>query len=221
VTLVTVVSPDINIGQIGRIIDFAKSNVPTVKGIHFQPLAYFGRYPIIPGNENRTVLPDLLREIERQTKRQLTVDNFIPTSCTNVHCDVKSMSVVMEDGSLFPLTHRALGPPKDTCCIAKRTRREISDLWRFIEEGAGDGGSEGSWDEFIQRAKSSYLTISSMPFQDAWSVETERLRGCCIHQVTLDGRLIPFCLYNINSMSGGTLYKQGILDKYGARAERA
>jgi 7,8-dihydro-6-hydroxymethylpterin dimethyltransferase len=129
VTLVTVVTPDINLHQVGPIIEFAKKNVPTVKGIHFQPLSYFGRYPIIPQDENRTVLPDLLKEIERQTKGELRVDNFIPTSCTNVHSDVKAMYIIMEDGSLFPLTHRAMGPPKDTCCVATKTRKEISDLW--------------------------------------------------------------------------------------------
>ncbi|MGD0817217.1 MAG: radical SAM (seleno)protein TrsS [Methanomassiliicoccales archaeon] len=219
VTLVTVVSPDINIGQIGAIIDFAKKNVPVVKGVHFQPLSFFGRYPIFPTDANRTVLPDLLKEIEHQTKGELTVDNFVPTSCTNVHCDVKSMSVIMEDGSLFPLTHRALGPPKDTCCIATKTRKEISDLWRYIEESASGDSKEdaGTWDEFIQRAKTSYLTISSMPFQDVWNVETERLRGCCIHNVTPDGKLIPFCLYNISSVHGNTLYRQKILEKYGTR----
>ena len=191
--------------------------MPTIKGVHFQPLAYFGRYPIVPTDENRTVLPDLLKEIEKQTNRELTVDNFIPTSCTNVHCDVKSMSVIMEDGSLFPLTHRAMGPPKDTCCIATKTRKEISDLWRFIEESTGGDSADekGSWDEFIQRAKTSYLTISSMPFQDVWNVETERLRGCCIHAVTPDGKLIPFCLYNINSVHGNTLYRKKVLEKYG------
>ena len=216
VTLVTVVSPDININQIGQLIDFAKQNVPTIKGIHFQPLSYFGRYPIIPQDDNRTVLPDLLVEIEKQTKGQLRVDNFIPTSCTNVHCDVKSMSVILEDGSLFPLTHRSMGPPKDTCCVASKTRQEISDLWRFVDESmeSGKEAEPGSWDEFIQRAKSNYLTISSMPFQDVWNVETERLRGCCIHTVTPDGRLIPFCLFNINSVHGKTLYRHEILEKY-------
>ena len=217
VTLVTVVSPDINLNQIGQISDFAKKNVPTIKGVHFQPLSYFGRYPIVPQDENRTVLPDLLVEIEKQTKGQLRVDNFIPTSCTNVHCDIKSMSVVLEDGSLFPLTHRSMGPPKDTCCIASKTRQEVSDLWRFVDESMDSDNKKdpepGSWDEFIQRAKSNYLTISSMPFQDVWNVETERLRGCCIHTITPDGRLIPFCLFNINSVHGQTLYRNEVFGK--------
>jgi len=38
ITLVVVVSPNINQDRIGEIIQFAKSKIPTVKGIHFQPL---------------------------------------------------------------------------------------------------------------------------------------------------------------------------------------
>ncbi len=217
VTLVTVVSPGINLHQVGDVINFAKKWIPTVKGIHFQPLSYFGRYPIVPKDEDRVVLPDLLKEIEKQTNGELRADNFIPTSCANVHCDAKSMSILMEDGSLFPLTQRALGPPRETKDVASKTRKEICDLWRYIEESIGTAGQDdldGTWLGFIERAKSRYLTVSSMPFQDVWNVETERLRNCCIHTVTPDGRLIPFCLFNINSLNGGTLYRHEIFSKF-------
>jgi len=216
ITLVVVVSPNINQDRIGEIIQFAKSKIPTVKGIHFQPLSYFGRYPIDPDDKDRITIPDLLREIEIQTKGELRADNFIPTSCANVHCDAKSMSVLMEDGSLFPMTHRAMGPPRDTKEVATKTRKEISDLWRFIDEAFEEQpAEENSWAEFIQRAKTNYLTISTMAFQDAWTVETERLCNCCIHTVTPDGKLIPFCLFNINSKNGKTLYRHEIWSKFG------
>ena len=216
ITLVTVVSPNINQDRIGEVIQFAKKWIPTVKGIHFQPLSYFGRYPIDPSNDDRITIPDLLREIEKQTNGELRADNFIPTSCSNVHCDAKSMSVLMEDGSLFPMTHRAMGPPKDTTQIAEKTRKEISDLWRFIDEAFDEGEKEeNSWGAFIERAKTNYLSVSTMAFQDAWTVETERLCNCCIHTVTPDGKLIPFCLFNINSKSGKTIYRHEMWSKYG------
>lgn len=216
ITLVTVVSPNINQDKVGEVIQFAKKWIPTVKGVHFQPLSYFGRYPIDPSNDDRITIPDLLREIERQTNGELRADNFIPTSCSNVHCDAKSMSVLMEDGSLFPMTHRAMGPPRDTRQIAEKTRKEISDLWRFIDESLDDSVKEdNSWGSFIERAKTNYLTVSTMAFQDAWTVETERLCNCCIHTVTPDGKLIPFCLFNINSKSGKTLYRHEMWSKYG------
>jgi hypothetical protein len=46
-----------------------------------------------------------------------------------------------------------------------------------------------------------------MAFQDCWTLDLERLKGCCIHEVSPDGRLIPFCAYNLTSMGGETLYR--------------
>lgn len=221
VTLVCVVAPGINLHQVGDVIQFAKKWIPTVKGIHFQPLSYFGRYPKVPEDEDRVVLPDLLREIEKQTDGEIRFDSFIPTSCANVHCDAKSMSVLLEDGSLLPLTTRALGPPRDTKNVATKTRKEICDLWRYIEESVSTSSEEeldGTWLGFIERAKTKYLTISAMPFQDVWTVEAERLQGCCIHTVTPDGKLIPFCLFNINSLDGKTLYRHKVFSNFAVQS---
>ena len=66
VTLVSIISPDINLHQIGDLIKFAKKNVPTVKGT--LPTSQLLRaVPHRPQDVNRTVLPDLLVEIEKQT----------------------------------------------------------------------------------------------------------------------------------------------------------
>ena len=210
VTLVVTVSPDINLDHVGKMIEFAAQNVPTVKGVHFQPITYFGRYPVDPTDDNRVLLPDLAMEIEKQTKGMLRRDNFMPTSCANVHCDMKSLSIVMPDGSLFPLTTMALGPPTKTDSVADKTRGEISSLWKFIE-GTMDGDAEtddGSWKSFVSRAKTHYLTVSAMAFQDVWTGESERWERCCIHVVTPDGKLIPFCLFNTTARDGTTLHRK-------------
>ena len=142
----------------------------------------------------------------------LKADNFVPTSCSNVHCDMKSLSIVMPDGSLFPLTTMALGPPQKTDNVADKTRTEVSQFWRFIEntmDGETDiNTDDGSWRSFVSRAKTHYLTVSSMAFQDVWTGETERWERCCIHVVTLDGKLIPFCLFNATARDGTTLYRK-------------
>jgi uncharacterized radical SAM superfamily Fe-S cluster-containing enzyme len=46
-----------------------------------------------------------------------------------------------------------------------------------------------------------------MAFQDAWNLDLERLRDCCIHTVSTDGRIVPFCAYNLTSRSGRALYR--------------
>ena len=213
ITLVVTVSPDLNLDHVGEIIKYAASKVPTVKGVHFQPIAHFGRYPVEPTDEHRVNLPQLAHAIEVQTKGMLKADNFIPTSCSNVHCDMKSLSVVLPDKSLFPLTTMALGPPTKTDDVADKTRGELSRFWKFIENSM-DGEDEtrdkddNSWRTFIKRAKTHYLTVSAMAFQDAWTGEVERWERCCIHVVTLDGKLIPFCLFNTTASDGTTLYRK-------------
>ena len=213
ITLVVTVSPNINLDHVGEIIKYAASKVPTVKGVHFQPISYFGRYPIDPEDKDRVTIPELAHAIEVQTKGMLKADNFIPTSCSNVHCDMKSLSIVMPDHSLFPLTTMALGPPKKSDNVADKTRTEISQFWRFIENSMdGDDvdrtNDDGSWKSFVSRAKTHYLTVSAMAFQDVWTGETDRWERCCIHVVTLDGKLIPFCLFNVTSNDGTTLYRK-------------
>ncbi|WP_400209726.1 radical SAM (seleno)protein TrsS [Candidatus Methanarcanum hacksteinii] len=212
ITLVVTVSPNINLDHVGEIIKYAATKVPTVKGVHFQPISYFGRYPVDPENNDRVTIPELAQAIEKQTKGMLKADNFIPTSCSNVHCDMKSLSVVLPDHSLFPLTTMALGPPKKTNDVADKTRGEVSQFWRFIEnsmDGEDENRSDdGSWRTFVSRAKTHYLTVSAMAFQDVWTGETDRWERCCIHVVTLDGRLIPFCLFNVTNNEGETLYRK-------------
>lgn len=212
ITLVVTVSPNINLDHIGEIIKYAATKVPTVKGVHFQPISYFGRYPVDPENDDRVTIPELAQAIEKQTKGMLKADNFIPTSCSNVHCDMKSLSVVLPDHSLFPLTTMALGPPRKTDDVADKTRGEVSQFWRFIEnsmDGEDENRSDdGSWRTFVSRAKTHYLTVSAMAFQDVWTGETDRWERCCIHVVTLDGRLIPFCLFNVTNNEGETLYRK-------------
>jgi hypothetical protein len=50
------------------------------------------------------------------------------------------------------------------------------------------------------------LSISGMVFQDAWNIDLERVRRCCVHAVVPDRGLVPFCLWNLTSESGRRLY---------------
>ena len=45
VILVPTLVPRINTNDIGTIIRFALENIRVVRGVHFQPVSYFGRYP--------------------------------------------------------------------------------------------------------------------------------------------------------------------------------
>jgi uncharacterized radical SAM superfamily Fe-S cluster-containing enzyme len=78
VILVPTLVQNVNDSQIGDILQFAKKWMPAVKGVHFQPMTFLGRYPDAPCNENRVLIPDILTAIETQTGGELKADNFIP-----------------------------------------------------------------------------------------------------------------------------------------------
>ena len=50
-------------------------------------------------------------------------------------------------------------------------------------------------------------TVERIGSQDAWNVDTQRLKDCCIHVVSKEGNLIPFCAYNITAAVGTKLYR--------------
>lgn len=216
VILVPRVIKYVNHDQIGRIIEFAKTWIPTVKGVHFQPLSYFGRHPGEPSDDDRVTIPDLLSAIEVQTGGEIKADNFVPTCCPEVHCDTRCLAVLLENGRLLPLTSSTDSRPTPGADIPKRIRESVADLWKNKPHvgqttcspvGAPCKCQSGSWLEIVQRATENYLTISAMAFQDVWTIDLDRLEKCCIHVVTPDGRLVPFCAYNVTSASGKALHR--------------
>jgi uncharacterized radical SAM superfamily Fe-S cluster-containing enzyme len=67
-----------------------------------------------------------------------------------------------------------------------------------------------SLDAFIreaERRERETLAISGMAFQDAWTVDLDRLARCYIHVVGPGGELIPFCSYNLTSREGRPLHR--------------
>jgi hypothetical protein len=209
--------PGVNDRQIGTIIDYALQHLPTVRGVHFQPVSYFGRFPAPPQDGGRLTIPEILREIETQTGGRIRVENFKPPGCENAWCSFHGNFVLLEDGELRAWTRHS---PAGSCCApqsaavgASKTRRFVSQFWappRPTEIGAGAGNagpSLGGWDSFLERARTHAFCISGMAFQDAWNLDLERLKDCCIHVVHPDGRLIPFCAYNLTDRQGRALYR--------------
>lgn len=63
------------------------------------------------------------------------------------------------------------------------------------------------WTEPLYQLKHRRFSVSAMAFQDCWSLDLERLRNCYIHIMSPDGRLIPFCAYNLTSAEGRPLHR--------------
>jgi 7,8-dihydro-6-hydroxymethylpterin dimethyltransferase len=215
VVLVVTAVPGVNLGNIGPIIRLALDHIPIVRGVHFQPVSYFGRYPGTPTDENRVTIPEIIREIEKQTAGLVKAESFKPPGCENAFCSFHGNFVVMPGGELVPLTEHASScgcQPTSAEEGASRSRDFVMLHWSAPARrtSAQSGPSFGTWDALLQRARTHMLCISGMAFQDAWNLDLDRLRECCIHVVSPKGKLVPFCAYNLTSASGRALYRRSV-----------
>ena len=62
-------------------------------------------------------------------------------------------------------------------------------------------------------AKTDLFSISGMAFQDAWNLDLELLQDCCINIAASDGKLIPFCAYNLTNTEGQAIHADKSLHK--------
>ena len=67
IVLVPTLVPGVNDHQVGEIIRFGLERSPHVRGVHFQPVSYFGRFPTPPDDKDRITLPQVIQAITAQT----------------------------------------------------------------------------------------------------------------------------------------------------------
>ncbi len=218
VVLVPTIVPGINNHQIGDIVRFGIEYAPTVRGVHFQPVSYFGRVKEVPKDEQRITLPEVMTALCQQTQGMIPMDSLKPPGCENAMCSFHGNYSIM-DGSLVPITKRNI-----CCCSSTKESDDLAGLpIELAEEGANkakafvarnwsgveyQGTVSSDWDDILKGLKQHAFSISAMAFQDVWNVDLERVKDCCIHVVTNDGRLIPFCIYNLTDTNGRSLYRK-------------
>ena len=209
VVLVPVVIPGVNVHNIGEMIDFALKNTPTVRGIHFQPVSYFGRTSFTPENKDRITLSELIEEIEQQTKGLVRAENLKPASCENSLCSFNGSFMYDDNKELKPATKReACGCGTiDAEEGAVKAKRFVASNWKLSGSTKRKYNIGDSWDKLINEIRVRRFSISAMAFQDAYNVDIERIKDCCIHIVNKEGKLIPFCIYNITDTCGKSLYR--------------
>ena len=226
VTLVPTVVPGVNLAALGDIIQFAVERSPAVRGVHFQPVSYFGRTPgRSPSGTDRCTLDELLAELCRQTG--LAVSDFIPSRCDHPMCGFHG-SFIADHGLLIPLTR---GESARRGTITARENREfVARHWvrqqenePLLSPAAGSSlpaqsapssvrhvhrlrldmeeSGVADMDVFLKKVRAQSFTLSSMPFQDAMNLDMERLRSCSLH-VYRGGKIVPLCANYLTPIAG-------------------
>lgn len=128
VVLVPVITPGVNEDQVGAILSYGISRMPVVRGVHFQPISYFGRCLQAQGSY-RITIPKLLRLIEEQTNGQMRTEDFTGGNATNPYCTFQGNYLRQEDGSMQPMLH---GTAR-AYATSEQARAFVARQWRGPE----------------------------------------------------------------------------------------
>lgn len=230
VVLVATLVRGVNEGEVGDLLRLALALGPAVRGLHFQPVSSFGRYPWSLHNAPRLTLPEIMTALERQAPELVRAAHFHPPGCEHSLC---SFSALYRRVRKQRRPHEAGGSDRQgaglewlpdggkRCCSsppppaaegARKAKQFVALHWksadlRSVDDTPDKPNAVGDFSRFLAKAGADRrFTISGMAFQDALSLDLERARGCCIHVVRPDGRLIPFCLHNLTALDGTRLY---------------
>ncbi|MCM5551592.1 radical SAM (seleno)protein TrsS [Pleomorphomonas sp. NRK KF1] len=225
VVLVPTLVPGVNTDEIGAIVDFAKGEMPTVRAVHFQPVSYFGRCPEAPHDEDRITLPEVMQALIEHSQGTIRLEDFSPGSAENPFCSFSGRFTVDPSGLFVadpePVSGGCCGSAageaaaEGSCCgtasgrspEVARAQRYVAGQWKSALSDETPASGLEAFDAFLER-QGRRLSLSAMAFQDAWTLDLDRLRQCYIHVAKSDGRAIPFCAYNLTDLDGRSLYRE-------------
>jgi uncharacterized radical SAM superfamily Fe-S cluster-containing enzyme len=209
--LVVTVTRGVNEHEMGDILRFALQH-PAVLGVNYQPVTFAGR---CTGGDplGRVTVTEVLDRIEVQSGGLVRMDDFIPVPCPHPDCSAGTYLFV-EGEQVVPLT-RLIDAEDYLDFIANRAAPDLSDeigealqgLWSM----AAAMGTEGTMGDLAcvacgidaslliddAFAKEHFFMVQVHGFMDAHTFDVKRLMKCCVHQLTPDGRAVPFCAYNV------------------------
>lgn len=222
VNLVVTLVRGVNEHEIEPVINAAITR-PNVTGVVFQLVTGVGRAVQLPRNQmERLTVPDVLALIEKQTEGVFRQDDFIPLPCPNPNCTSLTYAMVTGDKNkkVKPVpryvdVRKYLDYFKNSLCIdarellneaifhsldrmwsASASLRLVEVLKDFSRCCGVNFKPTGESDPFKQMPGKP-LRIVIKPFMDAYNYDLKRAKKCCIHVLNTDGRMVPFCNYNI------------------------
>ena len=204
VVLVPTVAPGVNDHALGDILRFALAHAPHVRGVHIQPISYFGRCGL-EAPERRLTIPAILRRIQEQTDGLMKASDFGGGGAESPYCSFHASYLRKPDGSLKALPRRR----SQCCCVRSSDARDfVSRQWSGKISCSDEDSDTSSLDTFLRQTVENTFTVSGMVFQDAWNLDLDRLRRCYICEVDTQKGMVPFCAYNLTDVNGKALYRK-------------
>jgi uncharacterized radical SAM superfamily Fe-S cluster-containing enzyme len=206
VSLAAAVERGVNEHEAGAIVRFGVEH-PAVTGVFFQPVTHSGRHPDFDPLDRLTNV-EVIRAVCAQLPEWFREDDFIAVPCCSPTC--RSATYALYDGEdLVPLPRlvdvdRYLEFVTNRAVPDLAVKQALEGLFSASAAGGTERTSErlecvacgvGLPAELRDVAAQGFMVVVQ-DFQDAWTLDVNKLRKCCVSQIVPDGRLIPFCAYN-------------------------
>lgn len=198
VLAMTIVS-GINSDQIGAVIQFALDNSDVVAGVALQPAFTSGRF------DTKRVVPltmgDVIYMLEEQTDGLIKVDDIWPLGCSHPFCDTGTFLV--DSSALTTSDAQAEDAPAFVPITRDLSREDYLSLYN-------PDSPQGSvfLDILVRKgiATARGLSVIIMNYMDVYTMDLERMEECSMFVTMADGRLIPFCSYQLTDCAGKRVY---------------
>ena len=222
--LIFVAARGVNEDQIGRAVELLLAE-DHILSLNFQPVAYTGhgggRFAHDP--MDRLTIPGVIARIAEQTGGLLEKSDFSPLPCSHPQCVSLTYLLQLNDGSYLPFARfvdfernggllRSSATLPASPEVHEALHEIIHDVYAREDEVERGGevlaalrrtldvmfpdrplGPKESLRIGERQAKSIFLHH----YMDRHDFDLERLRKCCHHYATTDGRVMPACGYNL------------------------
>jgi len=214
ITLVATIKKDINDHEIGQIVKFG-IDTKGIRGVNFQPLAYFGRMGGFDKDQKRITITGVINSIEKQLNGMIKKSDFIP-----LPCDVDRVAITylyrLKD-EFIPII-RNINTKEYLPVIRNTFKFDPEDILKDISESVFcktgvccnylDLFSKlkplvpasffvKSQEEKIEYVSENTFRISIVSFLDAYNFDMKSMKKECVHIITPDLKKIPFSAYNM------------------------
>jgi uncharacterized radical SAM superfamily Fe-S cluster-containing enzyme len=187
VVLAMTIIAGVNHDQIGRVLEFALENVDVIAGVAYQPAFTSGRFDV--SSDKRLTMGDVIFMLAEQSNGLIEPYDLWPLGTSHPLCT--SATYIIEDrGVRAPLTRR-IGRPEYVQQFDPHSPQGsvFPDLAARLFPEASPG-----------------LSVVVMNYMDALSMDLKRLKECSMLVTMENGRLIPFCAYQVTASHGQRLY---------------
>ena len=201
-TLVMTVQDGENDDQIGSVVAFAMRH-RNIRGVSFQPMAFFGRRPNTTPPHNRATLTGVLQKIESQTAGLVQMSDFAPLPC---HVDRVAVTFLYRKQDAYVPVTRGVDLRQHLPYIRNTFAFRAEEFITATQSSAACCGLlERFMPSFLLKSKpervqyinDNLFRLNVVSFIDAYNFDMKAMQKECVHVITPDLHKIPFSAYNL------------------------